>query len=139
MSTVTRNSDLRQILDERRHEVLNDIHTRVRSTRGGRPNEVSDQLEYSDASTQGDIELALVQMRSDTLRRIDLALARLDAGAYGSCIECAREIAERRLRALPFAVRCQACEEQHEHTHGRARRFAETNRNLSLFAETPGP
>ena len=44
-------------------------------------------------------------------RRIDDALVRLDAGQYGSCLECAREISERRLRALPFAVRCQACED----------------------------
>lgn len=46
--------------------------------------------------------------------RIDDALMRLDAGKYGSCLECAREISEQRLRALPFAVRCQACEERRE-------------------------
>jgi RNA polymerase-binding transcription factor DksA len=44
-------------------------------------------------------------MRAETVRRIDAALGQLEAG---SCVECAKEIAERRLRALPFAVRYQA-------------------------------
>jgi DnaK suppressor protein len=42
-------------------------------------------------------------MRADTLARVDEALVRLDAGKYGSCVECDGEISERRLRALPFA------------------------------------
>jgi len=57
-------------------------------------------------------------MRADTVARIDDALVRLDAGKYGSCLECAREITERRLRALPFACAA-ACEELREQEHGR--------------------
>ena len=55
----------------------------------------------------------LLQMSAETLARIDAALRRLDVGQYGFCAECAKEIAERRLRALPFAVRCQACEDSY--------------------------
>ena len=139
MSTATRTSELRQILHERRRAAQNDIQSRVRSTRSDRPSEVRDFVEDSDASTQGDIELALVQMRAETVTRIDQALARLDTGKYGSCIECAHEITERRLRALPFAVRCQACEERNEQQHGRARQVAEKSRHLSPFADAPGP
>ena len=36
----------------------------------------------------------------------------LDEGRYGHCYECGDEIAEARLRALPFAVRCKDCEEE---------------------------
>ena len=42
------------------------------------------------------------------------AIARLDTGEYGLCFECGGEIAVRRLRALPFAVRCRAYEEARE-------------------------
>jgi DnaK suppressor protein len=139
MSTATRTSDLRQILHERRRIVQDDIHTRVRSTRSDRLHEVRDFVEDSDASTQSDIELALVQMRADMLTRIDHALARLDAGKYGSCIECGHDIADRRLRAMPFAVRCQGCEERHEQQHGRAEQVAEKGRHLSLFVDAPSP
>lgn len=50
----------------------------------------------------------------DTVARIDAALARLDGGKYGSCLECAREISVQRLGALPFAERCQTCEERRQ-------------------------
>ena len=52
-------------------------------------------------------------VRSDE-RRIDEAIARLAEGAYGACVECDAEISEGRLQAVPFAVRCQACEARRE-------------------------
>jgi RNA polymerase-binding transcription factor len=57
-----------------------------------------------------EVELALVEMKSETLARIDEALRRLENGSYGICDECGREIAEARLRAVPFATRCLACQ-----------------------------
>jgi RNA polymerase-binding transcription factor DksA len=77
----------------------------IRDGRMDRLKQGGDDIERSDAHRQGDIELALLQMRAETVRRIDAALGQLEAG---SCVECAKEIAERRLRALPFAVRYQA-------------------------------
>lgn len=52
------------------------------------------------------------EVHNETLTLINEALFLLDAGQYGSCVECENEISEGRLRALPFAVRCQACEER---------------------------
>jgi DnaK suppressor protein len=89
----------------------------------------------SDADVQGDIELAMLQMRAEALSKIDVALYRLDAGEYGSCVDCKGEIAERRLRALPFAVRCQGCEERREQARGHARRLTDRNGGLSLFPD----
>jgi DnaK suppressor protein len=111
----------RQILVERRRAMQDDVQSRIRHGRTEAPTDVRDDLEVSDADVQGDIELALIQLRAETLARIDEAIARLDAGASGSCIECDGEISERRLRALPFAVRCQACEEKREQEQGSAR------------------
>jgi RNA polymerase-binding transcription factor DksA len=37
-------------------------------------------------------------------------LKRTTTGDYGDCFECGGEIAEARLRPLPFAVRCRDCE-----------------------------
>ena len=59
-------------------------------------------------------------MSLETVTCIDDALVRLDAGKYGCCFECACEISERRLRALPFAVRCQVSEERREQRIGGA-------------------
>ena len=45
------------------------------------------------------------------LRLVDEALDRLDAGDYGICLGCDAPIAEKRLRALPWARYCVACQE----------------------------
>ena len=62
-------------------------------------------------------------MKGETLRRVREALVRLDAGEYGYCAECDGEISEKRLRALPFAVRCTACEAAHERHAALERRY----------------
>ena len=130
-----RNADLRQMLLERRCELRDDVQSRIRNGRTDRPIEVRDDLEVSDADISEDIELALLQMRAQTLTRIDEALLLLQAGEYGSCVDCDDEIAERRLRALPFAVRCQACEERREVRQAQARQLAQRRGSLSLFSD----
>jgi DnaK suppressor protein len=131
--TTLRHASSRQMLIERRREMLVDVQSRIRHGRTDRPNEVRDDLEVSDADNQGDIELALLQIRAETVTRIDEALAGLDAGQYGSCVECEGEISERRLRALPFAVRCQACEEKREEEQGHVRQLAQRRGRFLLF------
>jgi DnaK suppressor protein len=81
---------------------------------GSKERDVLDQGESSEVDIQEDIELALIQMKSETLNKIHAALRRLDEGSYGDCFECGDEISEARLRALPFAVRCKECEEARE-------------------------
>jgi DnaK suppressor protein len=46
------------------------------------------------------------------------ALARLDAGEYGMCIDCGTDIPVARLQAQPFASRCIQCQEQYERRTG---------------------
>lgn len=131
---TTRNAELRQMLSERRREMQDEVQRRIRDGRTDRPKEVQDVLEHSDADIRGDIEFALLQMKAETLTRIEAALLRLEAGKYGSCFECEGEISEQRLRALPFAVRCQACEKKREHEQGVARRLGQRG-NVSLFPD----
>ena len=133
--TTTRNADLRNMLIERRRELQGDVQSRIRDGRSERPNDVRDELELSDAHIQGDIEFALIQMRGETMIRIDEALVRLEADKYGTCFECDGHIAERRLRALPFAVRCQECEEKREIEQNRARHLVQRRGTFSLFPE----
>src|SRR5215218_3491505 len=48
-----------------------------------------------------------------TLNEIDAALARIDAGTYGTCVHCGAAIPEERLELRPFAVGCVACSTTH--------------------------
>lgn len=44
-----------------------------------------------------------------SIEEIDLALARLDAGTYGTCANCGKTIPEPRLEARPAASLCIDC------------------------------
>ena len=136
MNTTTRNADLRQILLERRRELQDDVQNRIRGGRIDQSHQVGDDVDKSDAHVQGDIQIALIQMRAETLTRISEALVRLQAGEYGTCLSCGGDITKRRLRALPFAVRCQGCEEKREFAQqDRSRHLALTRDDTSLFPE----
>lgn len=129
---TTRNAGVRQMLTQRRREMQDDVSGRIRDGRTDRSQQVRDQLEHSDGDIQGDIEVALLQMRAETLSRIDEALHRLDAGEYRFCVECSSQITDQRLRALPFAIRCWTCEERREKGQGRAKQLAQRH---GLFPE----
>ncbi len=47
--------------------------------------------------------------RAGEIRRIDAALARLEDGEYGYCVECGEAIAPKRLEIDPAAPRCSGC------------------------------
>ncbi len=135
MTNATRKTSLRLMLTERRRETSSKIQRRLRDGRTEHQRDVHDGIDDSDADVQSDIELALQQMRSEMVVRIDEALIRLDADQYGKCFECAKAIAEQRLRALPFAVRCHTCEASREQGQGTTRRLAQQRSGLSLFPE----
>jgi DnaK suppressor protein len=130
MDTTTRNADLRQMLRQHRREMQHELQSRIRDGRAGQPTDGYDDFERTDMDTQGDIRFALLELRAETLTRIDEALARLDVGEYGTCFECGGQITDRRLRAAPFAVRCRACELQREQAHGHARQLAQRHGGL---------
>src|ERR1044072_1132184 len=105
-----RYAELKSILEERRREILNEVQHKMRDVRAegasGEGQGVLDAAEASEADIQDDIEFALIQMKSETLNRTEEALEPRAEGTFGNCFECGDEISERRLRALPFAVRC---------------------------------
>jgi RNA polymerase-binding transcription factor DksA len=43
------------------------------------------------------------------VRKIEAALARIEAGEYGFCAKCGKEIGEERLDVLPFTPFCRSC------------------------------
>lgn len=67
----------------------------------------------TDAVAVG-MDLALLELESETLANIDEAIARLKAGTYGVCSGCDEAISEARLQALPFATVCRDCQAERE-------------------------
>jgi DnaK suppressor protein len=136
----TRYAELKQMLNERRKEIQAEVQGKMRGVReegswGGKLNEVLDAVESSEADIQEELEFALIQMKSETLNKVNDALMRLEQGDYGYCFECGEEIAEKRLRALPFAVRCKDCEEQREIAEQRERQANARRGASALFLD----
>ena len=132
---TSRYNELKKMLEDRRRQLMSDVQGRIRDVRGegSKDREVLDQGESSEVDIQDDIEFALIQMKSETLNKINEALRRLDEGTYGNCFECGDEVAEARLRALPFAVRCKDCEEARETAEQRERMLAQRRGSSTLF------
>jgi DnaK suppressor protein len=131
----SRYNELKKMLEDRRRELMNEVQGKIRDVRaeGGKDREVLDQGESSEVDIQEDIEFALIQMKGETLNKVNEALRRLDEGTYGNCFECGDEIANARLRALPFAVRCKDCEEARETAEQRERMAARRSGSATLF------
>lgn len=67
-------------------------------------------LEDVSTERQGDEVLeARGTLEAAELKRIDLALARIDAGTYGICLNCGDPISDARLAVVPDAALCKSC------------------------------
>lgn len=129
--SAARYDDLKKMLMARQRELMAELKGRLRTVRDEGPEQERGGLnpdEAADVAVQDDVEFALMQMKAESAKKISDALARVDEGTYGRCLECGEEIAQPRLRALPFAARCKCCEEavemSHECDRARARRAA---------------
>ena len=138
-TTQNRYYELKRMLEERRIEIIGEVQSKIRDVRNEEEviarQSVRDEAETCELDIQDDIKFALLQMKAETLEKIGEALARLEQGRYGRCYECGDEISERRLRALPFAVRCTQCEEARENERQRERVLEGRNGSTSLFTD----
>jgi DnaK suppressor protein len=122
---------LRHELETRRRRIVDDMQRGLSRIRQADARVITSEGPDDDTS---DIDIGVVGIMNATVDRIDAALERLADGGYGLCTRCHRPISEARLRALPFAVRCQACEAAREHDSQAQR----TRAPASTWEETHG-
>jgi DnaK suppressor protein len=131
--------------DRSRYEVLShmlmdrqaEIQNKRRSLREALPAELAQVKDVEEQSMEDFVmgmDFALMEMESATLRKIDEAILRLQEGRYGACVECDEAISEARLKALPFADLCRACQERLEDS-----RAISAARGSRFFEEGPPP
>ena len=61
-----------------------------------------------------DREEASLEVLQRQQERVREALARIDAGAYGRCVDCGQALPDERLEARPEAARCVNCQQKAE-------------------------
>jgi DnaK suppressor protein len=126
--THSRHAELEEMLEARHRAIQEQVQQKIRAFRDVASAETTrPPADLSDDPAQEDLDFALVEMQGQTLENIKAALARLHAGEYGICHECEEEIPGKRLRALPFATRCLACQKSAEHIQLRDRRLGQAS------------
>ncbi len=103
---------IRAQLIEERNEILDSVEARHGEVEEG-PSGVSDgsgETEHLTIAEFKELSQHLDRMASETLADIQAALARLDDGTYGICVDCGEQIQAERLEALPAAPRCLSCQ-----------------------------
>lgn len=76
--------------------------------------DAEDLVDQATDSQARDVVYALSSAEGDMIKEIDSALERIDAGEYGTCVNCGEPIQKRRLEAVPWARLCVPCQELQE-------------------------
>jgi len=109
---MTNNRIIRQHLAERYSEIQQRLE-RISLDRSRLNQPLNADFEEQAVEIENDQVLdALDGKIRDEMKQIENTLARIDKGGYGDCEDCGQKIAAKRLEALPYAVRCIACEEK---------------------------
>ena len=102
-----------QLLEERGR-----VQSAIAHLRSDHPGSLDDEVEEAAASTVShlgeaasatlsrEIDYTLGENSEQILNEIEAALRRIEAGTYGTCTACGKQIARERLEAYPWASLC---------------------------------
>ena len=106
---------LRSDLLHRRRTILETARRAQSELEALRGAERDPEFEEGAQSEHEQYTLSLLgEVQRRQVAMIDAALARIDAGDYGVCVDCESEIDPKRLHALPFALLCAECATRRE-------------------------
>lgn len=108
---------LRGELESRRDELQARLGEDMESVRSGEAGDTrggSDRGDESVSTVEQEFRLKRAESGNRELVEINAALARMDAGEYGICVDCDEPIGAARLKAVPAVARCIRCQERYE-------------------------
>jgi RNA polymerase-binding protein DksA len=103
----------RQRLIECRDQLVARIYTLAETREGV----TEPQIEFGDkaqAEAPAEVLARLDEQSREEWEAIQVALARIEAGTYGSCEACGKTMTAARLEAMPMASRCLPCQQKRE-------------------------
>lgn len=74
----------------------------------------ADEIDVAANDSNAALAKRLLERQQSYVKRIDIALQKIDDGEYGECEGCGDLISEKRLMARPIAVLCILCKEKQE-------------------------
>ena len=112
---------MRNLIEQRRAVLVAELREDLARVREDRFEDLAgaapDRGDESVATLIADLDRADVGRDLGELRGLEAARSRLEAGSYGICIDCGRDIEFARLRANPSAERDIECQTRYEKTY----------------------
>lgn len=71
----------------------------------------SDEMDRIQYASERDYAVDKLERNSSRYGEVRAALLRIDAGTFGSCVECGEDINPKRLAAVPWAPLCIVCQD----------------------------
>jgi len=103
----------RNLLNERLRALLTEAGATLGDLTEEKEN-LADAIDLASMESNRDFQLRIRDRERVLIHKIKEAIARLDAGDYGTCVSCGNEIAEKRLMARPVATHCIDCKTELE-------------------------
>lgn len=108
---------LLRMLQDRRNEItgqVNHLEQDLKEEIADNQNIPGDMADHGSGELSQHLSVTLMENDRIELERIEKAIGRIEVGTYGSCEVCNKSIPMARLKALPWATRCIACQSRAE-------------------------
>ena len=104
----------RDRLLERRESLFSQVTEAEKSTRERDLEATQDPADMAANAYTKELLISMSDNDRTLLGLIDEALARVESGDYGECVNCGEPIQEKRLNAVPWARYCLRCQDLKE-------------------------
>ena len=129
-------ADLREHLRVMKSKLHEEIDSELKAEREGTKDEGMDTYDLASEERDREINFILSDRERVKIKQIDDALSRIEDGAYGVCESCGLEIAEERLKAMPFSRLCRDCQQDQEREARSQRRFDDERNTYRKLGST---
>ena len=99
---------VRQTLETKRQELLSGSSNRDEIL----IEKAADDFDRLQQQLNREVAIDNLDRTSKLLKKVQAAIVRITDGTFGVCLNCEEPISEKRLKALPWAAYCLACQEQ---------------------------
>ena len=104
----------REILHEKRASLLKSAQRTLSEDMTLDSEDLADEMDLASSEYLQSFTFRLRGREKTFLKKIDLALAKLDGGTFGICEDCGDDISLKRLEARPETGLCIRCKEDQE-------------------------
>ena len=101
----------KNLLLAQREQLVGQVNDNQSQTFGFDRENMQDPVDMAVSDREQTILLSISESERTLVDQIDAALTRIETGGYGECINCGQEIAQARLKAVPYARYCRDCQE----------------------------